>query len=152
MQTTITVEDGKISVRGPFSQLNNTRWRELGGKFAGGAWVLPDNDTSREIIRDLFGAKSDIVEVLVPRDATEGYGILQKGGYVLAQRRSRDSRVEMPDGVSLAAGSFRSGGGSFKSPAVAAESDVVFRLKCRKEWAERMKLEIVVAAASAIEI
>ena len=143
MQTKIEIieQDNTLRVTGPYSEENNTRWRSLGGKFSGGAWILPDNDTSRETVAELFGTKSEEVDVLVPKSKTSGYQILQIGGYVLAQRRDRDSRVQMPDGVSLAAGEFSSSGGSRKSPAVCAASDVVFRLRCRKSFADAHGLE-----------
>jgi hypothetical protein len=153
MQTTITIHDSKILISGPYSEKNNESWRSLGGKFAGGNWVLPDNDTSRSMIADLFGTKSDEVEALVPYEKYEGGQILQIGGYVLAQRRGRDYRVQMPHDVSLAAGSFSSSGGSVKNPRVAPDRDVVFRLKCRRSFAEQHELEIAPGpAACGIEI
>lgn len=153
MQTQITVMDGKIVVSGPYSESNNDRYRVLGGKFSGGNWVLPDNDSVRPALAEMYGAKSDPVEVLVPLAKAEGRDILQVGGYVLAQRRGRDWRVQMPDGVSLSAGSFTSSGGSMKHPLVNASSDTVFRLVVRSEFATRMGLEMAVdRKASAIEV
>lgn len=152
MQTTIEVCDGKISVSGPYSDSNNERWRSLGGKFSGGFWNLPDNETTRSVIAELFGAKSDEVEALVPLDKATGYNVLQIGGYVLAARRFRDSAVVMPDGVSLASGSFPKSGGSVKNPRVAASDDTVFRLRCRKSFAEARGLELAKAKAVTIEV
>lgn len=153
MQTQITVQDGRIVVCGPYSESNNDRYRSLGGKFSGGNWVLPDNDTTRTSLAEMYGAKSDPVEVLVPLEKAEGRDILQIGGYVLAQRRGRDWRVQMPDGVSLAAGSFPASGGSMKNPMVHASNDTVFRLVVRSEFARRMGLEVAGdRKASAIEV
>lgn len=155
MQTTIQVNDGKIIITGPYSETNNQEWRQLGGKFAGGDWVLPDNDTVRATIVELFGSKSDEVDALVTVTDIPYTGgqIVQIGGYVLAQRRGRDYRVQMPEDVSLEAGSFRSSGGSHKNPRVALDPDVVFRLRCRRSFAETHRLEIAPAAqASKIEI
>jgi antitoxin component HigA of HigAB toxin-antitoxin module len=146
-QIEIEVTESGVSVTGPYSESNNTVYRSLGGKFAGGHWTLPDNQTTRETLAELFGTKSEIVEVLVPRDATTGGKIAQIGGYVLASRRGRDYRVEMPDGVSLAAGHFRSSGGSVKNPSVSLDSDVVFRLSCRWSFAESHGLEIAEQSA-----
>lgn len=142
MQTQIQVQDGKILIAGPYSEDNNQKWRELGGKFVSGNWVLPDNDTSRSTVAELFGSKSDEVDVLVPANQLSDGQIVQIGGYVLAQRRARDSRVKMPDGVSLAEGSFRSSGGSVKNPRVSFDYDLVFRLRCRKSFAESNGLSI----------
>ncbi len=108
MQVKIEVIEGTVHVVGPYSTENNDVWRSLGGKFTGGRWVLPDNETTRQKIAAMFGTKSEEVEVLVPNERLTDGEIVQIGGYVLAQRRGRDSRVEMPDGVSLAAGYFPS--------------------------------------------
>ena len=150
MKTVINVNDGKIIITGPYSTDNNKIWKELGGKFAGGNWVIPDNDTARTRIAEMFGAKSEEVDVLVPYEKIpHSYGqIVQIGGYVLAERRGRDYRVQMPDNVSLAAGSFHSSGGSVKNPSVALDSNVVFRLRCRRSFAEANGLEIVPATAT----
>jgi hypothetical protein len=151
-QIDISARDGKIAVVGPFSTENNTNWRELGGKFSGGAWLLPDNKTTRETLVELFGAKSELVEVEVPASRARGDAIVQIGGYVLAQRRDRDSRVCMPDGVSLLRGRFSASGGSRKSPRVEIDKDVVFRLVCRSSFAEANHLKLAEEAAPIIEV
>jgi hypothetical protein len=144
MQTTITPLDNKITVSGPYSEENNRVWRELGGKFGNGSWTLPDTGTSRARLAELFGSKSEEVSVLVPYDRIPVKGATcQIGGYVLASRRGRDYRVQMPDGVSLAAGTFRSSGGSVKNPSVSLDNDAVFRLRCRRSFAEANNLESV---------
>jgi hypothetical protein len=143
MQVNIQTGQGSIVICGPYSESNNKQWRELGGKFSpnGGAWIIPDNDTSRETVAKMFGAKSEEVDVLVPASAVSDGSIIQIGGYVIAQRRMRDARVQMPDGVSLAAGSFRSSGGSVKNPRVGVSGDMVFRLRCRKSFSDREGLK-----------
>lgn len=140
-QVTITPDAGQIQIRGPYSTSNNDAWRALGGKYSQGAWHLPDNSTTRETVAQLFGCKSELIEVLVPLARADGSQTLQIGGYVLASRRSRDSRAEMPDGVSLAAGSLPRSGGSVKSPRVAADADTVFRLTCRVSFAQANGLQ-----------
>ena len=152
MQTEINVVDGKIIITGPYSEDNNEDYRSLGGKFSGGSWVLPDNATVREKIACWFGSKSEEVEALVPSSKTFGSQIVQIGGYVLASRRGRDYGVKMPDGVSLESGSFSASGGSVKNPRVGDMSDVVFRLRCRKSFAESKGLEICKTKQSTIEI
>ena len=145
IQVSICIDGDKVIVQGPYSESNNNAWRALGGKFiqgAGGGWHIPDNDTTRLKIVELFGAPANAVEVLVPSDKFEGYSILQIGGYVLAQRRGRDQRVTMPEGVSLATGEFPSRGGSVKSPTVSEPRDTVFRLACRAEFAARHGLDV----------
>lgn len=143
MQTQINAEDGKIVINGPYSESNNAVWRSLGGKFAGGNWVLPDNDAVRLKVAEMFGVKSEECDVLVPYDKYDGGAILQVGGYVLAQRRGRDYRVQMPADVSLESGKLSAHGGSAKNPRVAPDQDVVFRLRCRKSFAEANGLTLV---------
>jgi len=151
-QISVAVIDGKISVTGPYSESNNDTWRSLGGKFVSGSWNIPDNDTTRNVVAELFGPKSEDVEVLVPLSVCCGYDRLQIGGYVLASRRGRDSRVEIPDGVSLVSGSFPKSAGSVKNPRVAAADDTVFRLCCRRTFAEKNGLEIAGCKPASIEI
>ena len=113
---------------------------------------MPDNDTVRAALVEMYGAKSDEVEVMVPAAKCTGYGILQFGGYVLAHRRFRDGRVSMPDGVSLAAGGFAASGGSAKNPRVAASEDTVFRLLVRRSFAEKHALQVAESTVSTIEV
>lgn len=113
-QITINVKDGLIEVYSPYSPDNNVEFRSLGGKFASDHWVIRDTPEARKTLAELFGAQSELVEVLVPASLLSDGPIVQHGGYVLASRRFRDGRVNMPDGVSLAAGSFGASGGSHK--------------------------------------
>ena len=156
-QIEINVTSNGIQVTGPFSAANNTRYRELGGKFQGGSWMLPDNETSRLAVSEMFGSKSELVQVLIPDDIARGGdtgATVQYCGYVLASRRGRDYRVQMPEGVSLAEGSFPSSGGSMKNPSVNAASGTVYRLICRRSFAEQNNLQIAedTATPSMIEI
>lgn len=152
MQTQIEIQAGKIVLNGPYSEKNNEVWRSVGGKFAGGNWVLPDCETARLAVAELFGVRSEEVDALVPYGKWSGYQILQIGGYVLAQRRGRDYRVQMPSDVSLASGAFAERGGSVRNPSVAPSSDVVFRLRCRRSFAERHGLTITAAPIATIAI
>lgn len=152
MQTQINVTTEGIIIAGPYSAENNDVWRSLGGKFAGGAWIVPDNATSRETVAKLFGAKSDLVDVLIPSAVTGRGAIAQIGGYVLASRRGRDYAAKLADGVSLAAGRLPASGGSVKNPSVAAGPDVVYRLRCRVSFALENNLEIAGNEPATVEI
>lgn len=142
MQTEIKIENGTICIRGPFSADNNIVYRSAGGKFSGGCWLLPDTDTNRAKIVELFGERSDEVDALVPANKCGDGQQVQIGGYVLAERRERDWIVKMPDGVSLESGEFTSSGGSVKNPRVNVRSGMVFRLRCRQSFAERKGLDL----------
>lgn len=152
MQVKIEVMEGTVHVVGPYSTENNDVWRSLGGKFTGGRWVMPDNETTRQKIAEMFGAKSEEVEVFVPNEKLTDDNIVQIGGYVLAQRRGRDRHVEMPDGVSLASGYFLSSGGSMRHPRVGIGEGDIFRLKCRKSFADANCLKLAVEKEPSIEI
>ena len=154
MQITITINnDQTITVCGPYSELNNTAYRALGGKYVSPkGWILPDNDTVRAKLAELFGGKSEIVDALVPADKIIGTNIVQIGGYVLASRRTRDSQVTMPEGVSLHVGSFARSGGSVKNPRIGDLAGVVFRLSCRQSFAVVRQLELCTPKLSQIDI
>lgn len=151
MQTTIEV-DGELVVTGPFSPDNNEAWRGCGGKFSNGSWRMPDTPANREAIARRFGAKSPLVDVLVEAAKLRDGSVVQIGGYVLASRRGRDYAVRMPDGVSLESGSFSASGGSVKSPRVCAGSDVVFRLRCRQDFATRVGLPLAPPAGGGPDV
>lgn len=152
-QINISVTDGTIVLVAPYSSSNNVVYRNLGGKFTDGAWRLPDNDSTRSAIADLFGSRSEDVDALVPADSLRG-GMHQIGGYVLAERRGRDWGVKLATGVSLASGGFPSSGGSRANPSVSADTGTVYRLRCRRSFAEANGLEIAPATVttSSIEI
>lgn len=152
-QISISIDNNTITVVSPYSAVNNVAFRELGGKFADGAWRLPDNDSSRSRLAELFGSKSDEVDALVSADTLYG-DVHQVGGYVLAERRGRDWAVRLATGVSLASGGFPSSGGSRANPSVSAHSGTVYRLRCRRSFAEAHGLEIAPATVttSSIEI
>lgn len=151
-QINITISDNRITISGPYSPSNNEVYRSLGGKFTAGAWSIPDTQTAREQIADLFGTKSELVTVEIPASRVTDDDILQIGGYVLASRRGRDARVTIPEGVVLAAGTLPSSGGSVKNPRVAPSSDAVFHLVCRKSWADKKGLTPAEQTAPSIEI
>lgn len=142
MQTKIEIENRVIVITGPYSEDNNTIWRQLAGKFSVGAWKIPDTDTARAKIAELFGERSEDVTVSLPSSIVGGGQIVQLGGYVLASRRGRDYPVQLAPGCSLADGSFSSSGGSVKNPRV-GDTPVVYHLKVRRAFAEKHGLEVV---------
>ena len=155
-QIEINIEDGKITITGPFSGTNNEIYRKIGGKFVEGRWFIPDSQPAREKIAELFGAKSEIVTIAVPADSVveNKYhgGRIQVGGYVIASRRRKDSEVELPRGVIVAVGSLSHRGGSYNYPEVAASDDVVFHVNVRRAFAEKSGFEIVEKTTPTLEI
>lgn len=146
---------GMIAVKSVYSERNNSFFRTIEGKWYPHlyVWAFPDSMTARSILADLFGEKSEDVEVLVPYEVIDlRHGpIVQVGGYVLASRRGRDDRVMVPDGVYLEEGKFASSGGSRANPSVGLDSGMVFRLVCRQSFASRYNLSPAPARA-AVEV
>lgn len=108
----------------------------------GGRWNPDDKSWSfapqvaQELFTELFGSSEETVTVQVDYDAANEYNnLLHIGGYVLAQRRFRDARVNLGDDVWLLRGHFPGSGGSMKNPRVNASTDVVFQLEVRKDFA-----------------
>lgn len=151
-QISITISDNRITVSGPYSPSNNEIYRSIGGKFSDGSWSIPDTQNAREQIADLFGTKSDLITVEIPVGKILDDDIVQIGGYVLASRRGRDSRVLIPEGVTLARGTIPSSGGSVKNPRVDPSADAVFHLVCRKSWADKHGLTPIETTAHSIDI
>jgi hypothetical protein len=111
-----------------------------------------------DAVKDLFGVSAEVVTVLVTRrryvdghyvgDFSDGEQA-DIGGYVLAERRGRDSRANIVE--TLIAGTIPSGGGSAKNPRVNCSDDCVFELQVRRDFADERGLHIVGAPASADE-
>lgn len=139
-QISITIEPDKVGIKSPFNPRNNDRFRATGGKFDGGQWNFANTPATSTMIDDLFGSSEDYVQIRV--DADDGRveacnNTLVLGGYVLADRRSRDARVNIADGVQLYSGQFRSSGGSMKSPRVSWEGTVLLDILVRRDFAAR---------------
>jgi hypothetical protein len=150
IQIQIEVNESKIFIRSPYSTRNNEVWRELGGKYKDDKWGIPDTPTARERIAEMFGAKSDSVAVLVDSRLIPDGGIIQIGGYVLAQRRGRDYAVQLAQGVTLHNGRLPSSGGSRANPRVCADDgEAVFRVIVREDFAKRHGLPLADTATPA---
>ena len=149
-QINLSVVGDSIRITSPYSSANIDLFRSLAGKFSGGVWSVPSTAESVAKLQDVFGRPSELVRVSVPVDATKVVardGQLQIGGYLLANRRGRDYRAEMPEGVAVVSGGFTKSGGSVKNPRVSPEPGTVLSLVCRREFAERMGLVVAAPAA-----
>lgn len=147
IQAEIKVNASEVSIHAPYSDLNNARFRSIGGKFKDKAWRFGNTPVVHTLIEELWGASNNLVEVLVDLDASEDLlsyrqGIMQLGGYVLAQRKARDYAATVTDGVLVQAGGFHSSGGSVKYPAVNPLDDTVLSLYVREDFALKHKLTI----------
>lgn len=148
-QFNITEEDGKLVVDSYYSNTNNRRFRSVGGVFNGGkGWVFNDTPAVRKMLNELFGEDSPLCRVKVEADGPQTvlYGSelkINDVGYVLAQRRGRDHRVESPAGVELFDGAWKGSGGSVKNPEPTWEDGTVLHAVVRRSIAERLGLKIV---------
>lgn len=144
-QIQISKSNGSISIVAPYSETNNAKFRNRGGKYdRSSGWVFADAPASRELISELWGDESPLCVVRIPLGDAKSCGNQEMlGGYVLASRRGRDYRVELADGVTLMEGSFCGSGGSVKNPCVTWDGDVVLHVVVRRSFAERNNLTIV---------
>lgn len=140
-QVKITVQDDTITLDAPYSAVNNEIYRNKSGKYKKGVgWVFPDCRPVRKMLFDLFqwiegcGIKTlGIADV----DCEHHYVRSQWGnsaeylykGYVIATRKGRDARAQIPeDGVIIDEGGFPASGGSVKNPSVFPDTGSTFIL------------------------
>jgi len=153
MNVQVKLGADKITIQSPFSESNNSKFRSCGGKFEHGQWVFSNTPVVQKMIDELWGTSEKIVTIEISKDKLmeleEFSGIVtmgssyEVGGYVLAQRRSRDYAAQLAETVQIWSGTIPSSGGSFKNPAVKASDDAVFRLNVREDFAIRHNLNIV---------
>jgi hypothetical protein len=136
MDITISRNDGKITVRTPYNPTFPARARNMGGKWSGTstAWVFDARDEQRvrKLCVDIFGTDGTPVALAtVQLDAALWYRIgnhqgdekeMYFAGRKVASRQTRDSSVQLGEGVIIISGKFPSSGGSMKYPGLAIES------------------------------
>lgn len=137
MDITITGNDaGKITVRTPYNPTFPARARNMGGKWSGTstAWVFDARDEQRvrDLCIDIFGTDGTATDLATVRiDAATWYRIgndqgdekeMYFAGRKIASRQTRDSSVQLGEGVIVISGKFPGSGGSMKYPGLAVES------------------------------
>lgn len=138
--STYTLTDTRLEVYTPYSDAVRTACRGMGGKWTNEAWVL--HPARLKEVQDQLGTTlDDLVEVEVGTDDWTGDQQIRVGWYILAGRRTRDSRAEVH--ADLVAGMVPSRGGSMKSPSVNASDDARFRLWVPRDFATDHDLHIV---------
>lgn len=145
-QVKIAETDDAIYIDSPFSASNNEKFRSRGGQFdrETGRWKFPKTEATTAMIEELFGAESELVSALVPKDCIEKIdNQWQTGGYVIANRRDRDTPVKTAQGVQVAKGNWCPSGGSVANPRVTADDDLEIHVVVRKSYADRENLEII---------
>lgn len=131
-QVEITIKDGIISVKTPYSVRLLPTYRQKGGKFnrTTKAWEYPDVKPIRDWLKEFFGwyEGAGVKMIASPeRDHDDENGraetLLADRGYILAHRNGRDCPAFTDDGVILTAGEFAKWGGSVKHPSVGISDD-----------------------------
>ena len=121
---TITTENGKTTVRAPYHPGWPKEARNLGGRWAGGAWVFDARDELRvrALADEVYGTDGgpgaeDTVTVRIPVGDVRG----ERGGQPAtryrygrksATRGGRDEERRLGDGVLLVSGGFEDSAGS----------------------------------------
>lgn len=130
-----TIHDNKISA--PYNPHAIELFRQKAGRWnpEEKTWSFAPQ-VAKELFTELYGASEETVTVNIDYDHADEIGNMWYiGGYVLAQRRFRDARVTLGDGVWLLRGHFPGSGGSIKNPRVNASYDAVFQIEVRKDFA-----------------
>jgi hypothetical protein len=143
----------KISIGSPRSQSNNAIFKDKGGSWNPDdkTWDFDDTEVTRKMISDLFGDDSPLVCARVPKSELSEVGNQWKvGGYVAAHRQRCDGPVAMPPGVQLEKGQWTKTGGTPDEPRVVGDDDVVLTVVMRRDFAERMGLEILESENSSV--
>lgn len=117
-QVSITSDQDRVILEGPYSISNRSLWTALGGRFSG-SWIFPAKEIVKRAIEEKFGSASHLVEVEITADdirIDKANGQWQLGGYLLAYKRTQIGETIMPDGVRLIEGEWANVGGSQTRP------------------------------------
>lgn len=132
MGVKITNEGNKILVESPYHPAFIDGVKDLGGKWhaARKVWQVPAVNARElaDLLLDVYGedGHTPVERVTVEATLVRATGhALYRLGRCIAHRYSRDSRVELGEGVYAIAGKFPSRGGSAKYPAVLEYGDPV---------------------------
>jgi hypothetical protein len=152
-QISIVVTLDEIAISSPFSHSNNEIFREKGGRWDAKSreWIFERTQATEEMIRELFGEQSQLVNARVPLGhIEERYNQWKIGGYVVANRYKHDSPVEIPLGVQLEKGHWHKTGGTTTEPRVTGDNDMSITVVMRRSFAERAGLVIVATEDDAL--
>lgn len=148
-QTVNEVE--QIRINGPFSSINNQKYKNIGARFDSStkSWILPKTKPAERLIELMFGLSETLVTVEIDNSEYEqlknGDLYLNNSGYKLAHRRARDMPVTFFESVLLVDGKIPERGGSMKNPCVDLHpaANCVFSIVVREDFAENNELKIV---------
>lgn len=141
------VEDNKLLIFTEYCEDVVDQCRKWGGKFdkGRGCWVVNQSRLA-DVQAELGSMFEDLVEIEVRYETDERPGYEESGNavhcgwYVLASRRSRDSKAEVF--ADLVDGEIPSSGGSVKNPRVAGQG-CAYRLWVPRDFATINKFAVV---------
>lgn len=122
MSIQITRTEKSVSVKAPYHPTFVSRVKKLNGKWDGKAWAvdLRDEQALRDLCRVIYGTDGDdkpaLVDIRVAITSSES--VVFDYGRMLCERRGRDERVKLGDGVVIVEGSFAGSGGSRANPSL----------------------------------
>jgi hypothetical protein len=127
----ITHRNGSVDVDSPYHPDFVKAARRLNGKFGGGVWTFDGRDTERicEALIEVYGTDGsmpvEVVDIEVVITGNNGGDTsLFALGRQIAQRRGRDTRVQLGDGVVIVEGGFPASAGSAKYPRLVSNGPV----------------------------
>ena len=123
MSIQITCTEKSVSVKAPYHPTFVSRVKKLNGKWNGATstWTVDirDADRVREICREVYGTTGDdkpaLVDIQIKLDDVSDDSLFDYGR-MIAQRRSRDDRVKLGEGVIVVEGFFPGSAGSRANP------------------------------------
>jgi hypothetical protein len=132
----VTVADNTVTLTAPYNPDLPARARALGGKFerATKAWRFDARDEGRvrELARDIYGTDGRPAETVTVRVHLVNWhreNTIYLFGREIATRRTRDSPVQLGQGVVLIQGGFASRGGSGTYPELEPEPGTVVEVR-----------------------
>ncbi len=135
-----------ISVRGPFNPLNNAAYKLVNGQYdkGGRRWILPDAEESRQMLDELFGSMSPTVAVAVEFAQLTSTGNQSGlGGYLIANWDTRKNCIRLGDGIELIDGAWDVAKSAVHQAPCVVESDALFHILVRRNFAVANGLEII---------
>lgn len=130
----IVRENGKIKVQSDYNREFIGGVKTLGGKWSSPWWCVPEeNEEALDILlQRVYGeglSPAELVDLIVDLGAlSEDNGAIRMDGKLLARRPSRDSLVQLGDGVVLVSGALSESGGSRCNPRVDADEGTIVKV------------------------
>ena len=114
----ITVVGNKIYLESPYHPDTSNESKKLGGRWSDKKWEFDIRDKERveDMAKRIYGYGENVVDITyIFRESGKQVFLF---GRLVAQRYSRDSSVQLGEGVVIVKGGFSSSGGSARNPDV----------------------------------